>query len=345
MINNTIHQQSPTKHIDYIDAMRGVAMLLVVYYHIINGALFIDSEFCNFCVRFRMPLFFFISGFLSYTTIFTADLLKRRSYNRFFGQLLPTIVFCFIYIFISGHSIESVFFDQTKLGYWFTIAMFEVYIIYAFVSFILAKRHVSNKIKCIVFIALIVFSHLCMSLITRYAPDIFQNKLWTLTSIGQGLVYFKYFLFGVLCKMCNRQFFALIDSKIGVSLLMILFVILLFVETPISLALQGFLGATIVFTLFRYYNHIFSKESFVGRNLIFIGKQTLEIYLIHFILLFGIQGLNQNDDFIKLISENSILEVRFVSILSFLLICLSIIIASVFKISPILHSLLFGFKK
>ena len=156
MINNTIHQQSPTKHIDYIDAMRGVAMLLVVYYHIINGALFIDSEFCNFCVRFRMPLFFFISGFLSYTTIFTADLLKSRSYNRFFGQLLPTIVFCFIYIFISGHSIESVFFDQTKLGYWFTIAMFEVYIIYAFVSFILAKRHVSNKIRCIVFIALIV---------------------------------------------------------------------------------------------------------------------------------------------------------------------------------------------
>lgn len=92
MINNTIHQQSPTKHIDYIDAMRGVAMLLVVYYHIINGALFIDSEFCNFCVRFRMPLFFFISGFLSYTTIFTADLLKKEGViidflDNYFQQL------------------------------------------------------------------------------------------------------------------------------------------------------------------------------------------------------------------------------------------------------------------
>lgn len=32
---------------------------------------------------------------------------------------------------------------------------------------------------------------------------------------------------------------------------MILFVILLFVETPISLALQGFLGATIVFTFIQ----------------------------------------------------------------------------------------------
>lgn len=57
------------KRYEYIDCMRGLTMLLVVYYHIIGQVLgMVDqSGLSNFCGGFRMPLFFFVSGFLAYT--------------------------------------------------------------------------------------------------------------------------------------------------------------------------------------------------------------------------------------------------------------------------------------
>ena len=75
-----------TKRIEYIDAMRGFTMLLVVYSHILvfsyENTLIYDLHagglnligagegnaltFNSLFVLFRMPLFFFISGFIIY---------------------------------------------------------------------------------------------------------------------------------------------------------------------------------------------------------------------------------------------------------------------------------------
>ena len=62
-----------TKRLEYIDALRGFTMILVVFAHIINyGYHITDAKaetmdtFNNLFIRFRMPLFFFISGFVLY---------------------------------------------------------------------------------------------------------------------------------------------------------------------------------------------------------------------------------------------------------------------------------------
>ena len=49
-----------TQRIEYIDAMRGFAMLIVVLHHISLMCLGIDSVFEKWAYEFRMPLFFFI---------------------------------------------------------------------------------------------------------------------------------------------------------------------------------------------------------------------------------------------------------------------------------------------
>ena len=56
-----------TKRLEYIDALRGFTMILVVFAHIINyGYHITDAKaetmdtFNNLFIRFRMPLFFFI---------------------------------------------------------------------------------------------------------------------------------------------------------------------------------------------------------------------------------------------------------------------------------------------
>ena len=56
------------KRIEWIDAMRGFTMLLVVYAHVQFFGLGLESDetFNQVLILFRMPLFFFISGFILY---------------------------------------------------------------------------------------------------------------------------------------------------------------------------------------------------------------------------------------------------------------------------------------
>ena len=59
---------APKKRIGWIDALRGFTMILVVFSHVelftfeLDPPLFVNEVF----ISFRMPLFFFISGFIGY---------------------------------------------------------------------------------------------------------------------------------------------------------------------------------------------------------------------------------------------------------------------------------------
>ena len=92
----------PTKRLEYIDALRGFTMILVVLAHIINfGYHITDSTmeemetFNNLFVRFRMPLFFFISGFVLYKSDRIWDKATRRTFlkKKFMVQIIPTFGF------------------------------------------------------------------------------------------------------------------------------------------------------------------------------------------------------------------------------------------------------------
>lgn len=330
--------------IEYIDAIRGFAMILVVYYHIIHGIFVVNSEFNDICVKFRMPLFFFISGFLSYSQYLNSNKIKKRCFNRFFGQLTPTIVVCMIYISISGLGFHDVFFNPTKYGYWFTIAMFEVFIVYAITTCLLIFIKASNKTKLWVYLLLMMLSHLIISLLTRYDLDITKSEVWNLTSIGQGILYLKYFLFGVICKLYYTKFIDVVENQYMTALSVILFIALQFFNSAVIGVIQGFLGTFIIYALFHHFRNFFNSSTTIGRQLIMIGTNTLEIYLIHFILLYGLMGLRDYEFLLQLITNNSIIEILIVTSLSLILIILSLLIAKFFKISSVLYSLLFGFK-
>lgn len=63
-----IQSQKKTR-IEWLDAMRGFTMILVVMFHVSNQSfcqLDNSSSSTPFLLLFRMPLFFFVSGFLVY---------------------------------------------------------------------------------------------------------------------------------------------------------------------------------------------------------------------------------------------------------------------------------------
>ena len=92
---------------------------------------------------------------------------------------------------------------------------------------------------------------------------------------------------------------------------------------------------------FRHYQEFFSDKTVVGRSLQFIGRRTLDIYLLHYFFLprflMPYAGLLQN-------YNNSAIE--FVVILSIALLVLGVtLLASyVIRLSPFLRHYLFGVK-
>lgn len=88
----------------WVDAMRGFSMLLVVFGHVMlwMGIKGYDTFLSSVLLTFRMPLFFFVSGFFSFRAIGwwnkhrIADILKRK----FQAQILCTIVFASVYQYV-----------------------------------------------------------------------------------------------------------------------------------------------------------------------------------------------------------------------------------------------------
>ena len=134
------------------DALKGVAMLSVVIWHLMNNLN--DSENINstfiyiFLDIVQLPLFMMISGYFCYRTkIECISIIKKR-----FCQLIFPIIFMgLLYIlFISFKSVDFEFIELLKSyytganPYYFLICLFELHCIYLFTSFI--KTVLSEKV-------------------------------------------------------------------------------------------------------------------------------------------------------------------------------------------------------
>ena len=85
-----------SKRIGYIDAMRGLTMILVVYSHITFQCLGnVDIAFNDFFMRFRMPLFFFISGWVFFKAerIWEGKTIQSVLRKKFMVQIIPFSIF------------------------------------------------------------------------------------------------------------------------------------------------------------------------------------------------------------------------------------------------------------
>ena len=167
-----------SKRIGYIDAMRGFTMILVVYSHVCNFCLGDRSlAFNDVLFLFRLPCFFFISGWLfqgtwgkvtrgtqgtvpgvSSAADYTGTVPHTTSSipsawsvikHKFNVQIVPTLIFLF---FLSPPPAYFQQFGAFKGGYWFTFALFYFFIIYMLMS--LPFRHRQGRRSDIVMLLL-----------------------------------------------------------------------------------------------------------------------------------------------------------------------------------------------
>ena len=102
----------------------------------------------------------------------------------------------------------------------------------------------------------------------------------------------------------------------------------------------AYLGVITVIAVFRHYKYYFSKNTKIGQGLQYIGRRTLDIYLLHYFLIPSIPSIG------KFFSANNnlVLETTVVIGLSLMVILFCLIISNIIRISPLLGHYLFGAK-
>lgn len=351
--------------LEWLDALRGFTMIMVVANHVAGmgfGEEWKHSSAIPFLVLFRMPLFFFVSGFLAYKA---SQVWNFRNLGSLVGkklrvQIIPTVVFFFLAAAILNKNfltaVETNFHSPTKGGYWFTIALLYMFLIYYLFSYVESKLKVRSWIPItLLFIISLLFYE------TNYQPKYFSwaagykgaktDLFYFLqdSSLVQVLLYFPFFLYGNIVHRYWDKAQRLMDSKWFFPLL-ILIVILATLDAlkwrtlrmtwaiiPLTMARFGLL--TIVFMYFRQYKQYFTKLSPIGASLQYIGRRTLDIYLIHFLFMPDLPSVGV---FFKSYPHNFVLDIILSVILGLLVIGFSIITSNILRISPFLKKWLFG---
>ena len=353
--------------LEWLDALRGFTMILVVAYHV---ALIGFSEqhslssSMRFLVLFRMPLFFFVSGFLAYKASLTWDVatLRQLLAKKIRVQTVPTMVFFFFAVAILGGKFVPTTLrwlsEPTKSGYWFTIALLYMFIIYYLFCF--AEAHLKRLLPkmpswlpiTVLFVVSLVFYDTC------YQPQHFSwaqgykgapNEFMNYSSLGQVFMYFPYFIFGNVVRrywdqaqhiMDTRWFFpvlvavatyAWLDSQKWHWLRMAWAVI------PLTVA--RFTLLTIVFMYFRHYQQYFTQRTVIGASMQYIGRRTLDIYLIHY---FFMPNLPTIGTYFNEYRHNFAIDTTLSVLIALIVIAFSIIASNILRISPFFRKWLFG---
>lgn len=115
-----------TKRITYIDALKGLAIVLVVWGHIAEKCMGVENTPFNYMYgSFHMPLFIFLSGLFAYKGMertswqYVATFLRKKAVRI----LLPFLVVGGFYSLIVEHSLTAVY-SGVMGGYWFLPALF-----------------------------------------------------------------------------------------------------------------------------------------------------------------------------------------------------------------------------
>lgn len=316
------------KRIEWLDAMRGFTMLLVVAYHVAQFG-FQENEKTSaalpFLVLFRMPLFFFVSGFLAYKANFVWNIRNTLSLigKKLHVQIIPAVIFlCIFIIFKSKLSfwdgIMTALKSPTKNGYWFTWVLLQMFLIYYVINIVARKilpaptvmedakndemeeqkeSSMTGRFGGVFFwIAIWLLSIAAYE--TLYLPKLFKyhrDPFFAYTSLVQTIRFMQFFLLGNIVHRYWEKVQKLFDSVWFFPLLAALAVIccadifrwhtLKFAWTnlPRTIAMYALLLMVVMF--FRHCQNWFRQESPLGKTMQYAGVRTLDIYLLHFLLI------------------------------------------------------------
>lgn len=349
MINNTKSLNvvsvplAQSKRIEFIDAMRGFTIFLVVLNHVALHCLGITRSIPSlheFFYQVRMPMFFMISGFVLYKdgVVWDKDQIIRFFKKKIPVQLLSPLLFFVVFMHVRGINFVDGLFNEPKYGFWFTYILFVYFVIYAFVRFLMRNKWAD---------IILVIIGIC--LLPAGWPGLHE-----MIPIPRNVLYFfsfshwQFFFFFVLGTLLRKYYPVVqkwLDKKWTIPICIMFYfcgnafkdlVPIEFVRNlPLTLA-----GLVVLFAFFRIKESAFSKEKKLGRTMQYVGRRTLDIYLIHNFLL------PINLKFITFFVDHPmpLVEASVSAVISVIIIAACLLVSNIIRLSPVLGYWIFGAK-
>ena len=289
-MQNLINIQS-IKRIDTYDYMKCIAIIIVVMGHLYNLSYdemplgpSMQSKVNQFIQICEMPLFFFLSGLFAKSQVQLSGVLSQLK-SKFFQLILPFFA-CGILAayFIREGTIQGMFQDYHKYGYWFLQSLFMFYIYFYGISLLFRVEKASLRIAlyfCSIFLLYIV-----AKILIQYNPSlaIYLNAY----ALKQ---YYLFFVLGYLFKQYQQILLSFIRAKLGTIVLFgYIFIIISLTCVNITGGGKTIINilASISVILILYFfieNHKNSFPLIMQRSMLYIGRHTLDIYVLHYFLI------------------------------------------------------------
>lgn len=324
------------QRIDYIDRMKGLAIFLVVMGHV-YGMAFAQSDDVVYRVisSFHMPLFMFLSGLVACSGVVAPYWGIGKLSKKLKGLLLPLIVFgmCFTTTISKDFLTSLIGFLESpnKNGYWYlmTLAVF-------YVSLSLYRLNVKQKWYIDVALAIAIWGG--MFALWKYTAQ--TKDYFCMLNCGN---FYPFFILGVMTTKYD-----LLDKMHKAnwlfSLCIVAYVFLFCVDMPfhalVSLNKHIFLPFCMVYIVVNLFVSRHGATSYGEKLLDFVGKRTLDIYVIHyfFISMIHLKDLGNNWE----LTDNSLLMFIVAVGLSVVITALSIGVGYVLHQGKLIEKFVYG---
>lgn len=335
--------------INYIDALRGFSMLLIVIGHVMLYSFDLggyNTVLGSIILTFRMPMFFFISGYIAYKV---SEMWNVRFYlnnvkKKALIQIIPTIFFFVLFALCYGGNPFG-FLSHGFDRFWFTFVLFEMFAIYYTIALI--SHYTSRHFTDIGLISLSVIG----ILVLIFFRD--ESQLWNVLCLENLTKYFQFFAFGIICRKHNAKFSQTINNQPfrGGCILSFIICMLLYFNTDFEssypLIYKGihdiivrYSGLLVIYIFFLHYHDYFDKQTKFNNWLLFVGRRTLDIYLLHYFFLPNLQFLKPYLEPTNMMLIQLIMAIT----ISIAIVILSLFISNIIRTSDILAKYLFGVK-
>ena len=347
-------EQLTTKRVEYIDALRGFTMILVIYYHIASYSFGNENmAFNNVIEKFRMPTFFFISGWVFFKAqrVWDTSTIKSILQKKFMVQIIPFLFFMLLYLYVFDF-LDFSSFGSDKKGYWFTYVLFEYFVLYILVESVF-NRHNTARGEIGVLLSILTISIIAFyyaRFYNRYSTELGSWKTILGLFSFVKIRHFIFFWFGTFVRRHFDTFVRITDNQYFIAFIIGLYFIMTLNPVVYSIngldymtyLLTGCTGIIIKFTFFRKKANIFKQETRIGKTLQYIGKRTLDIYLLHYFII--PYNLHYIGDWL-LQNDNKTFDMLITLFLALWIIALSLLLSNVIRLSPYLAHYLFGAPK
>ena len=274
------------KRLEYIDQIRGLAIMLVVIGHIIQfnniqGGM--NNIVFNIIYSFHMPLFFCISGYIGFKTIRIFDFKSYRQHlwKKFISLLIPLFTWSLLVnqLFFSQHwnliTINNITMTILNPGLWFLKTLFEIFFFYGFFAWISSIKNRNNQF----WLDLLIF--LLILILTTCYNILCGNGIFSSLLLYTLFFYLAVFIskYSIIEKIVMNQW--------GFASSFFLFIILTGHWNINGTKYDDILKiiiSSLSFIIFLNITIRLKWQQFVSRQIMTFGQYSLAIYIIQFYL-------------------------------------------------------------